>query len=378
MEVNISILRVKDKGVAMVKYNIEYEKLKMQFEEYKNLSEDTILELTNENKQLEKSLDALTNIVQVSNYVNSFLSSENLMPRINDMVVGILGVQYCTIYILEKGEWIIKATNVSDENNILSQECKINMEKRITFIINSNNRESIYVDKKHKGEEIYSRMGVPIKIRDNFIGYIIVDHTHNQCFTEENEKFVKAISNQIAIAIENSILYNEIKNATKYDPLIGIYNRKTFFEIIDKKIKEDKEKKYAIIMIDLDNFKRVNDTLGHQFGDSVLIETGKLISDKLILGDIIARYGGEEIIVYINEADDENDVFRRMEVIRKAIEFNVIRKENITKHITASFGVSFYPHDGDNIAEIIKSADKLLYKAKYSGKNKVLSSHLYR
>ena len=71
----------------------------------------------------------------------------------------------------------------------------------------------------------------------------------------------------------------------KVDPLIGIYNRKTFFEIIENKIKEEKEvsKKYAIIMIDLDDFKTVNDTLGHQFGDTVLINTATLIRGKLNL-----------------------------------------------------------------------------------------------
>lgn len=357
---------------------LEYEKLKNEFDSYKNLTEVKIIKLENVNKSLEKSLDALTNIVQVSNYVNSFLSSENLIPMINDMIVGILGVKYCTIYILEKGELVIKATNYENYKICLSEECKSKMKERIIFIFNYDDETSPVQNQKCGEEKIYSRMGIPIKIRDNFIGYIMIDHTHNQYFTEENEKFVNAISNQIAIAIENSILYNEIKNATKYDPLIGIYNRKTFFEIIEKKLNEDKDKKYAIIMIDLDNFKRVNDTLGHQFGDAVLIETSKLIRGKLNEGDVIARYGGEEIIIYINEAEDENEVFKRIESIRKTVEFNVINREYITKHITASFGISFYPNDGGNITEIIKSADKLLYKAKYSGKNKVMSSHLYR
>ena len=213
----------------MGKEYLEYEKLSSQFNDYKNLTQAKIEKLEKENKDLEKSLDALSNIVQVSNYVNSFLSSENLIPMINDMIVGILGVKYCTIYILENNNLVIKATNTSEGENRLSEKCKRNMEKRITFITNCNEETYICEGEKPDYNKIYSRMGVPIRIRDNFIGYIIVDHTHNEYFTEENEKFVNAISNQIAIAIENSILYTEIKNASKYDPLIGIYNRKTFF-----------------------------------------------------------------------------------------------------------------------------------------------------
>lgn len=360
--------------------NFKYEKLKVEFQQYQQVTEAKIQQLSESNISLEKRLDALSNIVEVSNYVNSFLSSENLISMINDMIIGILGVTHCTIYILEDNELVVKATNGGKGTAWLTGQCKKYIKERQNFIINS--KQPIMTCKETCKDimKIYSRMGVPIKIREKFIGYIILDHTHHNFFTVDHEIFVNAISNQIAIAIENSILYREIKNAAKFDPLIGIYNRKTFFEVMEKKIKEDndKNKKYAIIMIDLDNFKRVNDTLGHQFGDAVLINTATLIRGKLSYGDIIARYGGEEIIIYIDDAEDECKVFERVERIRKSVEFSVVEREGITKHITASFGLSFYPEDGSNVLEIIKSADQLLYKAKYTGKNKVMSSHMLR
>ncbi|MBB6713554.1 sensor domain-containing diguanylate cyclase [Clostridium gasigenes] len=360
--------------------DLNYKDIKMEFQRYQQVTEGKIQQLSESNMKLEKSLNALSNIVEVSNYVNSFLSNENLIPMINDMIIGILGVTHCTIYILEDNELVVKATNGGKGTAWLTGQCKKYMKEHQTFTINSNQAIMICKQIVKSGIEIHSRMGVPIKIRDKFIGYIILDHTHNNFFNGDHEIFVNAISNQIAIAIENSILYREIKNAAKVDPLIGIYNRKTFFEIIENKIKEEKEasKKYAIIMIDLDDFKTVNDTLGHQFGDTVLINTTTLIRGKLSYGDIIARYGGEEIIIYIDDAEDEDKVFSRVERIRKAVEFSVVEREGITKHITASFGLSFYPQDGNNLLEIINSADKLLYKAKYAGKNKVISSHLKR
>lgn len=361
----------------MVEERGKCEEVKTEFQRYQEITEAKIQELSESNMKLEKRLDALSNIVEVSNYVNSFLSSENLIPMINDMIIGILGVTYCTIYIVEDNELVVKASNIGNETAWLTTQCKKYIKERKTFIINSKDVITKCRETEEDGMKIYSRMGIPIKIRDKFIGYIILDHTHYNFFNVEHEIFVKAISSQIAIAIENSILYKEIKNAAKLDPLIGIYNRKTFFEVIEQKI-EKCNKKYAIIMIDLDDFKIVNDTLGHQFGDDVLVSTATIIKEKLSYGDIIARYGGEEIIVCIEDAEDEENVFERVDRIRKAIEFSIVERDGIRKRITASFGISFYPKDGQKLLDVINSADKLLYKAKYSGKNKVLSSHKYR
>lgn len=367
----------------MKEKEMKYEELEMGFYTYQKMTEDKIQQLSESNMKLEKRLNSLYNVIEVSNYINSFLSSENLIPMINDMIVGILGVTQCTIYILENNEFVVKSTSWDREDIWLTEKCIEFMEKHDDFIINS--KSPIRMTKGtviKEEEEIHSRMGVPIKIREKFIGYIILDHTHYNFFTVDHEVFVNAICNQIAIAIENSILYSEIKNAARVDPLIGIYNRKTFFEIINNKIKEENEnenpEKHAIIMIDLDNFKRINDTLGHQFGDTVLVNTSNLIKGMLESVDIIARYGGEELIIYIDNGENETEVFARVEAIRKAIELNRIEIDGVVKYITASFGVSYYPKDGNGMVEIIRAADRLLYKSKYSGKNKVMSSHMFK
>ncbi len=131
-------------------------------------------------------------------------------------------------------------------------------------------------------------------------------------------------------------------------------------------------------MIDFDDFKKVNDTLGHQFGDKVLIETANLIKSMLGPKDIIARYGGEEIILYIDCTKDPNGVYERIDSIRKALYNNYISQGKIKKNITASFGLGFYPYDGETLEAVINCADKYLYKAKHVGKNKVMSSHFFR
>ena len=129
-------------------------------------------------------------------------------------------------------------------------------------------------------------------------------------------------------------------------------------------------------MIDIDDFKKVNDTFGHQFGDKVLINTANIIQGWLEKNDIIARYGGEEIILYLTGFEECISVYNKVEIIRRAIETSVVNLQDMSNSVTASFGVSYYPYDSDDINVLIKMADDLLYEAKKAGKNKVVSTHV--
>lgn len=356
-------------------YKVKYKQIKSEYESYQKITEGKIQELSSINVQYEKSLDMLSNVILISNYINSNLSSKNIIPMINDMIIGIIGVTQSTIYLQEDGEFVIKATNGTKESIALNDECIQYIKEHKAFILNS--KEAITKDEQN-GIYIRSRIGVPIKVAEKFIGYIVVDHTHYNFLTEFHENFLNSIAGQIAIALENSILYNKIEKAAKCDALIGIYNRKTFYEIVNERVENDNVNEYGIAMIDLDDFKKINDTLGHQFGDKVLIETANLIKSMLGPKDIIARYGGEEIILYIDCTKDISDVYKRIDSIREALYKNYISNGEIKKNITASFGLGFYPYDGNTLETVINCADKYLYKAKHAGKNKVMSSHFLK
>ena len=354
-------------------YKLKYEEIKLSFERYQKTTENKIQELSKKNTQYEKDLDMLSNIILISNYINSNLSSSNIIQMINDTIIGVMGVTQSSIYLQEDDKFIIKITNGSKESIKLTDKCKSFIRCHKIFIINSKDFITRDLD---KGIEIHSRIGVPIKIKENFIGYIVVDHTHYNFFSEFHKGFISAIASQIAIAIENSILYKKIENAAKKDVLLDIYNRKTFYEIINNRLKLNDLKEYAIVMMDLDNFKKINDTLGHQFGDKVLVDTTKLIKSMVDINDIIARYGGEEIILFIDFKEDKRLVYNKIEKIREAISKNYIKRDDLKINISASFGIGFYPDNGLKLEEVINTADKYMYKSKKLGKNLVTGPHL--
>lgn len=348
----------------------KYIKLKDEFETYQNLAESTIQIIAKKNIRLEKKLDAITNIVEISKYINSFLSNKNLIPMINDMIIGILGATYSSIYIVENKELVIKATNIenSDYNFYNDGDYKKLFNGKY-FIINS--KKPLLKDDILKSQ-IHSLIGVPIYIREKFIGYIVVKHTLNNFFGHDHINFISTIANQIAIALENNFLYNQIREMAITDSLIGIYNRKYFFNIIEKKLKQNLVKNFAIVMLDIDDFKSVNDLYGHQVGDLVLKETGKIIRDNLDEVDIIGRYGGEEIIIYIPNYNNSIEVYKKVDNIRIKINENIVKHKGKKVCITASFGVGYYPKDGKNITTVVAVADSRLYTAKRTAKNKVI------
>jgi diguanylate cyclase (GGDEF)-like protein len=351
-----------------------YNSLKMEYESYQKFSEQHIQELNEKNIKLEKSIDSLSNIVEVSKYINTFFSSDNLMSMINDMIVGILGVTYSTIFLIENGELIIKASNIENMSINLTDKEYVHINKGEEFLINS---EKVLKQTGQHKTEIHSIMGSPIKLRDKFIGYIVVEHNLYKFMTMELKIFLRSIANQIAIAIENSMLYKQLEKINQRDSLLDIYNRKYFFEYLEKNGKEKLKDKFAIVMIDIDDFKKINDTYGHQFGDRILITTAKVVKSGIGYDDILARYGGEEFILYIADYIDEEKVYDKVEAIRKTLKEEKVDFNGEYKSVTASFGISFFPLNGMDLNELISKADKLLYKAKKSGKDKVLSGHIF-
>lgn len=350
----------------MEDYKKLFENLEIDFKNYKKDAISEIAGYKRANEDLQKQLAVLYNIAEVSKYISSNIRDDKLVLMINDMIVGLLGVTNSCIYMKENDVFKVRVSTYGSDINLIEEE-KRKIISGEDYLINGN-----FIRKYDEIDNaIKSVLGIPIKIRDNYIGYIIVEHTLKHYLTTEHKMFLSSISNQIAIALENSKLYRELKDAVIKDPLLGIYNRKYFFEKAENIIKEDKSN-YAIVMIDLDNFKTFNDTYGHQFGDEVLIQTSNVIKSQIRDLDIFARYGGEELIIFFNNVKNHNDIYKKVNDIRESIEENVVTVGDVKVKVTASIGLAFREFEDDSVTDVISKADELLYKAKKTGKNKLV------
>ncbi len=166
--------------------------------------------------------------------------------------------------------------------------------------------------------------------------------------------------------------HSAIQKKIEYDDLTSLLTYESFRSALVWEIDNAKEHKqhFTIIMMDLDNFKKVNDTHGHLMGSYVLSEIGSLIRKKLRQFDISARYGGEEFVSYLPETS-HSEAFIAAERLRIAIEKNVFSYNNIKLNITISMGISEFPKNGKKLDKLVAAADEVLYKAKQEGKNRV-------
>ncbi|KAB0670145.1 bifunctional diguanylate cyclase/phosphodiesterase [Oryzomonas sagensis] len=172
-------------------------------------------------------------------------------------------------------------------------------------------------------------------------------------------------------------IYKYTKDLEYYatrDPLTNLYNQRVFWELLGYEVgrAERHDYSFGLLLIDLDNFKCVNDTHGHLFGDKFLTKVGATIHECLRKGDILARYGGDEFTVAIVEADKEQ-VYMVANRIREALEeMAVVSAEGITVRGTASIGMAIYPIHAQNEKDLFIFADNMTYKAKNSGKNRLV------
>lgn len=189
--------------------------------------------------------------------------------------------------------------------------------------------------------------------------------------TEELEKFL-ILSMQFTLEIKKVLLYETVEKLAITDSLTGLYLRRYFHERIAEELQRSNRYKFefAFLMIDIDDFKRTNDTCGHLVGDVILKDLGHLIKESVREIDLVSRYGGEEFAVVLPETSPQGAMLVA-DRIRKRIEEHLFKAYDEALKITISTGVSAYPQDSDEVNALIEKADIAMYDAKKSGKNVV-------
>ncbi len=190
----------------------------------------------------------------------------------------------------------------------------------------------------------------------------------------------ESLCQSISIVLEKSRTKKEIKAAQKKmaemsikDGLTGLYNRRYFMESIEKEVARAFRHKlnFRLCMIDVDYFKDINDTYGHQTGDMVLSEFGKLLRQYFRKNDTICRYGGDEFAVIMPHISAHESMLAA-ERFREEVASHIFKYDSIQFSITVSIGISFYTNDkNQSSTELVELADKALYKAKIEGRNRV-------
>ncbi|HOP75114.1 MAG TPA: sensor domain-containing diguanylate cyclase [Bacillota bacterium] len=215
------------------------------------------------------------------------------------------------------------------------------------------------------GTPVKSLFAYPLIIEDEtIVGAVVVADYQVKNISEEESQIMVSITHQASIALQNAIQLEQEKRKADTDGLTGLYNRRYFNEIIEDAVRRDRT--LSLIMIDVDNFKKYNDTFGHPAGDQLLKKVAGVIVEAVREGDIVARYGGEEMAVILRNCANAL-AMQIAESIRRSVE----QLKDVQAPVTVSLGVATLPQHAVDVKGLIEYADKSLYEAKHTGKNRV-------
>jgi len=197
-----------------------------------------------------------------------------------------------------------------------------------------------------------------------------------QYFTDNKLRLLRAVAESVVLAVANLRLREDLRHQSIRDPLTGIFNRRYMEETLERELRRSIRslQPVGVIMLDLDHFKRFNDTFGHEAGDLLLRELAGLLQLQVRVEDVVCRYGGEEFALILPEATLETTQHRAEKLREAACHLSVRYGSQMLGPVTISLGIAVYPYHGSTGMALLRAADEALYRAKLSGRNRVVVS----
>jgi diguanylate cyclase (GGDEF)-like protein len=219
-----------------------------------------------------------------------------------------------------------------------------------------------------------SLLAVPLKTQHITLGALILGGKRG-AFDAVALRVLGIVANQAAAILLTIHQKERHRELAVRDGLTGLYNRRAFTELLSQAMaREDRQGGcFGLLLFDLDHFKKLNDTFGHPAGDAALKHTARLLDRHLRRGDQAARYGGEEFAAILPGADQEG-ALHLAERIREALAATPVVFEGARIGVSASFGAAVWPSDGREADALLASADRALYAAKQTGRNRVVAA----
>jgi diguanylate cyclase (GGDEF)-like protein len=338
------------------------------------------------NKRLEKDAQEITMLYEASKSLSITLDWDKMCETSAELLKDMFRFRRFRLVLLkdENGESTIENIFLYSFHKDFEEKVKLislkdipkSQYKSLMYLKNIllQQRQFIYVTWKDENASDFglstdarSMFAIPIFTENKLAGVFIIEDLNES----EIERFQIFIS-ELSLVIRKIRLYKQIQKLAITDSLTGLYLRRHFLELLDSELKRAEKHKHSlpILMLDLDFFKKCNDSYGHLVGDNVLREIANIIKANIREIDVAARYGGEEFIIALPETDLKGACLVS-ERIRQHIEKRTFKAYDEKVKMTVSIGISIFPDLATSIDELIEHSDAALYSAKQAGRNRV-------
>jgi diguanylate cyclase (GGDEF)-like protein len=322
-------------------------------------------------QQRARQLQAINAIAQQTTAV---LELEELLSRVCKLIQEAFHVSHVSLFLREDHDLVLRAHHGTLTPRIpTGGRFSASMEPWASILAKgrtANERDISDATTMRFFAESASRMRIPLISFGQTLGVLALDSSTPDAFRDGDLQSLESVADICATAIQNAHYVERVKQLAYLDGLTGIFNRRFFEMRIVEEI--ERARRYdtgmAIVMADIDQFKRLNDEFGHVLGDEVLRQVSSLFNQQLRKIDVVCRYGGEEFAILLTQTG-ASLAMNVAEKLRKLVEN--WQFPGVPRPVTISAGAAAYPEHGNNRDELVKCADAALYAAKQAGRNKV-------
>ncbi len=318
-------------------------------------------------------LEALNAIARQTTAV---LELNELLAKACSLVLQSFPVDHVAVLLLEDGELVLRAHHGKLTSRFktgsalpaLSGLCGRALDSGKSVVENNVADVPGYIP---GFTETRSEMCLPLISFGHKLGVLALESARESAFNAEEETALQSLADICATAIQNAYHFERARQLAYLDGLTGIYNRRHF----EQKIVEEIERanrysgEMAVLMVDIDNFKKVNDEFGHLLGDEVLRQISSVFSQQLRKVDVVCRYGGEEFAILLPQTAGAK-ALAVADKLRRTVESYIF--PGVARPVTITVGMAEFPGHGSTRDELVKAADAALYAAKLGGRNRVL------
>lgn len=327
-------------------------------------------------RELDKKVYDLFTLFNIGKELNSTLSVENILKIACFTSMGQLGVTAITMALFDERQGDFTATFSKGLRDVAGKQTRFTLSEAILGRIRTS-ETILYIDSLagipecQKDLEVLAVFKVvmifPLVAKDQIIGLMLMGKRLSKEEVSQGEKdFISTLASLAALALRNAQHYEQAIT----DDMTQLYLKRYFQLRLEEEMKRASRYlgKLTVLMLDIDFFKRINDTYGHPKGDQVLTRVAKAIRENFRDVDVAARYGGEEFSVLMPEVGKDL-AWIAAERLRKAVENLVFPVENGETKVTVSIGLAEFPTDGQNPLQLVEAADAALYRSKQNGRN---------
>ena len=352
-----------------------------KIDEETNILADGIIRKNESISALEEKLKRYSTLKEAVESLSALLALDDINRLVIEKTLKTLGKAGRALLFLVDTERQELALSASDcEERVMAKKGDVFdqwvLRHRKSLIVEDVTRDFRFpAEGARTAEGVFrSLVSAPLVNEDKVIGILRMDNAEPFAYTQDDLRLLDIISDLAAVSIHNAMLYSRTQELSIRDGLTGLFVRRYFLERLGEEMKRSARNKgtLSLLLLDIDHFKDYNDKYGHAAGDLVLKYLARTLKSIMGEGDIVARYGGEELVVLLC-GKAKKAAFTEAERIRKAVRDKPLSFRRLAANITLSIGVSSYPDDASAEEELIRAADERLYKAKAKGRDRVCS-----